>query len=232
MYFQQVLFYLHMRFYLLILFLLSIGGSVFTQTIPGLPYSISKKVLQTTDFLIMPSVDAEKEITKNEQAEITSREKIQQYGKALDVNIDVLKAAKIDTLPNGELVYQLGISCQNAVSINIVFDRFQLKMGSRMYVVGATTNRYIGAYTSLNNSEAAVLGTELVEDAKIVIELIEPKENWGTSSLHLGSVIHGYRSLEALIKRSFNTSGNCNIDVNCPQGKGYEIQRNSVAMLI
>ena len=94
-----------MRFYLLILFLLSIGG-VCAQTIPGLPYSISKKVPQTTDFLIMPSVDAEKEITKNEQAEITSREKIQQYGKALDVNIDVLKAAKIDTLPNGELVYQ------------------------------------------------------------------------------------------------------------------------------
>ena len=232
MYFHhQVLSNSKMRLYLLILFLLSIGG-VCAQTIPGLPYSISKKVQQTTDFLMMPSVDAEKEITKNEQAEITSREKIQQYGKALDVNIDVLKAAKIDTLPNGELVYQLGISCQNAVSINIVFDRFQLKMGSRMYVVGATTNRYIGAYTSLNNSNAQVLGTELVEDSKVIIELIEPKENWGTSSLHLGSVIHGYRSLEALIKRSFNTSGNCNIDVNCPQGKGYENQRNSVAMLI
>ena len=220
-----------MRLYLLILFLLSFG-SVFTQTTPGLPYSISKQVRQTSDFLIMPSVDAEQEITKNEQSELDSREKIQQYGKAFEVDLDLLKSARIDTMPNGELVYQLGITCPNALSINVVFDRFQLKMGSRLYVVGATSNRYICAYTSLNNSEAAVLGTELVEDSKIIIELIEPKENWGSSKLHLGSVIHGYRSLEALIKRSFNSSGICNIDVNCPQGKGFEKQRNAVAMLI
>ncbi len=220
-----------MRLYLLILFLLSIG-SVFTQTTSGLPYSISKQVRQTSEFLIMPSVDAEEEITKNEQSNLNNREKVQQYGKAFEVDVDILTSARIDTLSNGELVYQLGITCPNALSINLVFDRFQLKMGSRLYIVGATTSHYIGAYTSLNNSEAAVLGTELVEDSKVIIELIEPKENWGSSKLHLGSVIHGYRSLEALIKRSFNSSGICNIDVNCPQGKGYEKQRNSVAMLI
>ncbi len=231
MYFQRVISKLHMRFYLLILFLLSFG-SVFTQTTPGLPYSISKQVPQTTEFLIMPLVNAEKEITKNEQSNLHNREKVQQYGKVFEVDLDLLKSTKKDTLANGELVYQLGITCPNALSINLVFDRFQLKMGSRLYIVGVTSNRYIGAYTSLNNSEAAVLGTELVEDSKIIIELIEPKENWGSSSLYVGSVIHGYRSLEALIKRSFNSSGICNIDVNCPQGKGFEKQRNAVAMLI
>jgi hypothetical protein len=220
-----------MRLYLLILFLLCIG-SVFTQTTPGLPYSISKAVSQISDFLIMPSVNADEEIAKNEQEDLNNREKVQQYGKAFELGLDVLKSAKIDTLQNGTLVYQLGITCPNALSINLVFDRFHLNMGTRLYIVGATTNSYIGAYTSLNNSKAAVLGTELVEDSKIIIELIEPKENWGTSLLHLGSVIHGYRSLEALIKRSFNSSGICNIDVNCPQGKGFEKQRNAVAMLI
>jgi len=220
-----------MRLYLLILFLLCIG-SVLTQTTPGLPYSISKAVSQISDFLIMPSVNADEEIAKNEQEDLNNREKVQQYGKAFELGLDVLKSAKIDTLQNGTLVYQLGITCPNALSINLVFDRFHLNMGTRLYIVGATTNSYIGAYTSLNNSKAAVLGTELVEDSKIIIELIEPKENWGTSLLHLGSVIHGYRSLEALIKRSFNSSGICNIDVNCPQGKGFEKQRNAVAMLI
>jgi hypothetical protein len=220
-----------MRLDLLILFLLYVG-SVCSQTTPGLPYSVSGYVKKTAVFMRMSTVDADVEIAKSEQEVIESREKIQQYGKALDVDLDILKSATVDTMPNGELVYQLGVTCPNALSINVVFDRFQLKMGSRLYIVGATSNRYIGAYTSLNNSEAAVLGTELVEDSKIIIELIEPKENRGSSKLHLGSVIHGYRSLEALIKRSFNTSGICNIDVNCPQGKGFEKQRNAVAMLI
>jgi len=220
-----------MRLNLLILFLLCVG-SVCSQTIPGLPYSVSGHVKKTAVFMRMSTVDADVEIAKSEQEVIESREKIQQYGKALDVDLDILKSATVDTMPNGELVYQLGITCPNALSINVVFDRFQLKMGSRMYIVGATSNRYIGAYTSLNNSEANVLGSELMEDSKIIIELIEPLENRGSSLLHIGSVIHGYRSLEALIKRSFNNSGICNIDVNCPQGKGFEKQRNAVAMLI
>jgi len=220
-----------MRFYLILFILLNIG-SVCAQTIPGVPYTISKHVRQTSNFISMPSVDAEKEISKNEQLNVTNREKIQYYGKALEVGMDMLTSSTVDTLPNGDLVYQLGISCPNAVSINVVFDRFHLKIGSRLYVVGVNSNRYIGAYTSLNNSDAKVLGTELVEDAKVIIELIEPKGNWGSSNLHLGTVVHGYRSLEALIKRSFNTSGICNIDVNCSQGRGFEKQRNSVAMLI
>ena len=220
-----------MRLNLLILFLLCVG-SVCSQTIPGLPYSVSGHVKKTAVFMRMSTVDADVEIAKSEQEVVESREKIQQYGKALDVDLDILKSATVDTMPTGELVYQFGISCPNALSINVVFDRFHLKMGSRLYIVGATTNRYIGAYTSLNNSEANVLGSELMEDSKIIIELIEPIENRGSSLIHIGSVIHGYRSLEALIKRSFNSSGICNIDVNCPQGKGFEKQRNAVAMLI
>ena len=220
-----------MRLNLLILFLLCVG-SVCSQTIPGLPYSVSGHVKKTAVFMRMSTVDADVEIAKSEQEVVESREKIQQYGKALDVDLDILKSATVDTMPTGELVYQFGISCPNALSINVVFDRFHLKMGSRLYIVGATTNRYIGAYTSLNNSEANVLGSELMEDSKIIIELIEPLENRGSSLIHIGSVIHGYRSLEALIKRSFNSSGICNIDVNCPQGKGFEKQRNAVAMLI
>ena len=220
-----------MRLYLLILFLVSFG-SVFTQTTPGLPYSISKQVRQISKFLSMPSVDAEEEISKNDLANLSTRVKIQQYGKALDVDFDVLSTSEKSTLPNGDVVYQLGIECKNAVSINVVFDRFKLKMGSRLYLVGANSSNYIGAYTSLNNSDAQVLGTELVNDSKIIIELVEPKANVGTSALHLSSVIHGFRSLEAMVKRGFNGSGICNIDVNCPQGKGFEQQRNAVALMI
>jgi hypothetical protein len=220
-----------MRLYLLILFLVSFG-SVFTQTTPGLPYSISKQVRQISKFLSMPSVDAEEEISKNDLANLSTRVKIQQYGKALDVDFDVLSTSEKNTLPNGDVVYQLGIECKNAVSINVVFDRFKLKMGSRLYLVGANSSNYIGAYTSLNNSDAQVLGTELLNDSKIIIELVEPKANVGTSVLHLSSVIHGFRSLEAMVKRGFNGSGICNIDVNCPQGKGFEQQRNAVALMI
>jgi hypothetical protein len=49
-----------------------------------------------------------------------------QYGKEIQVDYDVLKTSQTTTLSNGDVVYQFGISCPNAVSINVVFDHFAL----------------------------------------------------------------------------------------------------------
>jgi hypothetical protein len=199
----------------------------------GIPYTLQDKSLQKNiKFVAMEFVDGEKEILQAEQDVSVNREKLLFYGKPLPVNIDILSEATKTVLSSGDVVYQLGISCSKAVSINIIFDKFHLKSGSKVYVVGVNKQSYIGAYTSLNNSEASILGTELVNDSSIIVELIEPFENRGSSVLHIETVVHGYRSLEALVKRSLNGSGICNMDVNCPQGRGFERQRNSVAMII
>ena len=226
--------YLNSRIMRIIFIFLSILliGHVYTQTTSGVSHILANEVTKTTIFHSMELVDGEKEIQLNELQNTGKREKIMQYGKELSVDFSIATQSEKTTLPNGDVVYQLGIYCKDAVSINLVFDQFHLKMGSTLYIVGCSKNEYIGAYTSLNNSEANVFGTELVNDSKIIIELYEPKENIGTSKLHLGSVIHGFRSLEALVKRSLNSSGICNIDVNCPQGKGFESQRDAVAIMI
>ena len=215
-----------------VIYLLVFANVLVAQTIAGKPCSISKEIIPTTIFHTMESVNSEDEIAANESQASGHSEKIMKYGKELKVDFDLLNSFEKVSLANGDVVYQLGIYCPNAVSINVVFDRFNLKMGSRLYLVGVKSNEYVGAYTSLNNSNANVLGTELVNDSKVIIELFEPKENIGTSILHLSSVIHGFRSLETLVKRSLNSSGICNIDVNCPQGKGFEKQRNAVAIMI
>ena len=213
-----------------ILILLNIAVSA--QVTPGVPNILSGKVAKTNIFHALPTVNADEEIAESEKQNLSRREKVMQYGKEIQVDFDLVKTSQTTNLSNGDVVYQFGISCPKAVSINVIFDRFQLKMGTRLYLVGANSDSYIGAYTSLNNSEANVLGTELINDSEVIIELVEPKENVGSSILHLGSVIHGFRSLEALVKRGLNSSGICNIDVNCPQGKGFESQRNSVAIMI
>ena len=215
------------------LFILLCMNTLYGQTDrSSIPYTLTNQIAKMAVFYTMDSVDASREIELNEQQNKDRREKIMQYGKELKVDFNLSNFPQKDTLKNGDVVYRLGIYCANAVSINLVFDQFKLKMGSLLYLVGANSKKYIGAYTSLNNSQANVLGTELVDDDKVIIELVEPKQNTGTSLLHLGSVIHGFRSLETLVKRSLNSSGVCNIDVNCPQGKGFEKQRDAVAMII
>ena len=211
----------------LVLCLLILSTSIaFGQIVQqGLPEIIKGTVKQTSHFEKLSNIDT---VDQNQDP----REKSFQYGKAIAVNFIFPTNYLVDTLKNGDRVYQLGIESQNAISLNVIFDLYKLKSGSTLYLVGAKTKKFIGAYTSLNNNDYETLGTELIYDEQLIIEVYEPAENIGSSQLHIDKVIHGYRNLEQLIKRKLNSSGICNIDVNCPQGNGFENQRNAVAIMI
>ena len=213
-----------MRFYIILSFFF-VSSFVCSQTKSlGLPEILKNPITKISIFNQLPPID-----TFNIHS---SREKTMEYGKPISLDLNVLENAKKDTLADGSIVYQYGLWCKNALSINLVFSQFKLKQGSTLYLVGANSNTYIGAYTSLNNSESNYLGTDLIYDEKVIIELKEPVENRNTSLLQLETVVHGYQSIDKLLKRKLNSSGICNIDVNCPQGNGFENQRNAVVLIL
>jgi lysyl endopeptidase len=217
-----------MKFFFLFITSLFLFQSVSSQTRSlGGPEILKGTIQKTTEFHPLPALDS---LVFNETN--NSREKINQYGVPIPVDINILKDSKKDTLPNGTIIYQYGIVSNHAVSLNLIFNRFKLRSGSKLFIVSSSNENYVGAYTSLNNNQFNSLGTDIIFDSKIIIELSEPKENYNTSLLHIESIIHGVKNIHTLIKRNLNNSGICNIDVNCPQGNGFENQRNSVAIMI
>lgn len=219
------------RFYLVLFVLIPI--LCFTQTDQNrLPKSKEIGIALKSAFNKLPATNNLEEVRLHEKRSQTNREKIAYYGKPIPVSFSMYSDFEKTILFDSSIVYQLGIESKDAVSLNLLFNFFHLKQGTTLHILSANTNNYIGAYTSLNNNPTNVLGTELLYDSKIIVEVYEPKENVGSSRLEIGSVIHGFRDLETLIKRKLNSSGACNYDVNCPQGSGYENQRNSVALMI
>ena len=96
------------------------------------------------------------------------------------------------------------------------------------------TNK-VGAYTARNNRSDGELGTELVHGDKIIVEYYEPSNVSGQGTFTICNVIHGYRSLNIIQKdlaKALNSSGDCNIDVNCPLGNGWDNEIRSVAMIV
>lgn len=198
----------------------------------GLPQTIRGKINKTKVFAQMPAVDADAQMIQDEQNRIGGIDKVFRFGVEHVVNTNILSEAFKQTLPNGDVVYQYGINCPEAVSINLIFNQFELASGAKLYLVANDGKSYSGAYTTLNNNAAKILGTELVYDQKAIIELVEPKAVVGQSILNLGTVIHGYRSLDELAEKALGTSGDCNVDVNCPIGTGWENQRNASALVV
>lgn len=197
----------------------------------GQPISWKGKVPVSKKTIEMPIVDnaAEKAAELNRRA--TSFEKNLRFGTEQTVSINYMEQADVQILPNGDVMRQLSIHSEGALSLNLIFSQFELSYGARLYFFDKARTEFIGAHTSLNNNPNKMLGTELIHSDVVTIELVEPAAVSGQSTLVLGTVIHGYLDLEQELK-ALNSSGDCEYDVNCPIGAGWENQRNSVAMMV
>lgn len=197
----------------------------------GTPISWKEKVGVSKKMIFMEPVNNATEAANEYERRATSFEKNLRFGKELSVNIDVMQTADVRTLPNGDVLRQLTIQSDGAFSINLIFSAFKLSPNARLYLFDGNKTEFVGAHTSLNNNVNNVLGTELIHDDVLVIELVEPAQEAGTSMLTVGTVVHGYLDLEEEMK-VLGDAGNCMFDVNCPIGAGWENQRNSVAMMM
>lgn len=157
------------------------------------------------------------------------------FGKNFEVDYNINNSGTWTNLPNGDRIWQLRISSPGALTMNVIFDKYYLPEGANMYMYNKSKEDVVGAYTSILNNPDSIIGSELVAGEDIIIEYFEPASVIGEGLLSIGTITHGYRSLnlhaENLL-RGLNDSGNCNIDVGCPLGDGWEQQINSVAMIV
>ena len=221
-----------MKRYFLYIFLFFLSINTFSQTKDlGKPFLLSNKVEVTNQFYLTPKVDNQKEVEKTKIRTGNTWEKEFRFGKEHIVSLAIFSEAQKTVLPSGDFIYQFGINAKNAVSINVIFDQFELAKGVNLYLVDPINKKFIGAYTSLNNNPSKMLGTELLKSDKIVIEVFVPKSQDGKSLLNLNTIVHGFQDIDTLAK-GLNNSGSCQIDVNCPLGDEWKDQRNSVAMMM
>jgi hypothetical protein len=157
------------------------------------------------------------------------------FGYEHNVNFGLNNGGSWIQLPNGDRIWRIIFRSPGALSMNVLFDKFVLPEGASVYIYDEEHKSYEGAYTIANNNSDQILGTSLINGENLVVEYYEPAAVSGQGQLNIGTVIHGYKSLslyaQGLLK-GLNDSGNCNNDVKCPLGVGWESQINSVAIII
>lgn len=158
------------------------------------------------------------------------------FGYKYSTNYSPSTSGIWSTLPNGTKVWQLGISCPDAMTVNLLLENYNLPEGAYLYLYDTDKTNRVGAYTARNNRTDGLLGTELVHGDNIIVEYVEPANAAFPGEFTITDVVHGYRSLnivqDDLLDKALNSSGDCNVDVNCPLGNGWEDQIRSVAMIV
>jgi len=224
--------------YLLTLFLLSfvvLYGQKSDNSIPSsLTYNLndeielepSKKVLPSLDLTILQTED---EIDK--QNGLPPR-----FGLPIDVNYEITNSGIWTTLPSGDRIWRLKIYCENAVSINLLYDRFWLPQGAKFHIYKEDKSQIIGGFSSANNrgtqQNPSKFTTGLLLGDSIILELFEPIEVKDLSIISIDKVVHGYIELAQLLNVGWGTSGSCQVNVNCEEGNNWQNEKKGVALIL
>lgn len=156
------------------------------------------------------------------------------FGHKHSTSFNLTNSGVWQVTPEGR-IWRIELSSPEAMTINLLLGDLFIPQGAQLYLYDKAGTNRVGAYTSRNNNDDKVLGTELVHGDHIVVEYFEPTAVAGQGSLTITDVVHGYRSLARVqqqLAKGLNQSGACNVDVNCPLGDLWRNQIRSVAMIV
>jgi hypothetical protein len=228
----------------LFLFCLQANAQISTREAPvGFKYNFSRKQIPE---IVMPAIDIIKlqaEDKEEEQLDLPPR-----FGFIHSVDLNLLDAGHWHTLENGDKLCQLTIACPKALSINLLYDKFWLPDGAKFFVYSNDRRHNIGAFTSLNNkgnrNNIQGFATGLVYGDQVTLEYYLPNDVKEVGIISISGIVHGYRYIlpeygygnvpgnNPNLALGFNQSGNCQVNINCPEGNNWQNEKRAVALML
>ena len=157
------------------------------------------------------------------------------FGIEHDVAFSKENSGSWAELDNGDRIWRLGVKAVDATSISFLFDRFVLHKGAELFIWNSARTEFLGSFSFKNNKKAGVFPVSLLHSDAVVIEYLVPA-GVDEGELSLGMVVQGYRAIinqyEDEERGPYGNSGACNINVNCPEGADWQIEKKSVALII
>lgn len=226
-----------MRVYLLILGIFLCYPS-FAQvstkiSIDNKPIFFSKST-STPPTVNLPKLDIDKLIKEDEEERERGNIILPRFGKDVDVNYSLSNSGNWEEVERGKL-WKLEILSAGALSLNLMFDRFFLSEGAELNIYNRDKTIVIGPITNKENNNRRAFSSDIIRGEAITLELFVPGSVEQTE-LRINKVIHGYSNLFNTnfpgVPPGFGKSAPCNVDVKCQVGLPWEVETNSVAMIL
>ncbi len=172
------------------------------------------------------------QLTEEDQIWDTIPEIPWRFGENIEVEISPDNSGTWQKRPDGARLWQKGIYSPGAISINLVFQPYQLPHGAKLFIYTPDGKEILGAFDHRNNQEDGYFATSLIFSDSIIVEYFEPARAAFNGQLRIEQLTHGYRNPGAFAEKAFGDSGNCNVNVACDVAEAYGDQIRSVALLL
>ncbi len=221
-----------MRYFSLIILLLVLypfysGGQINYKGKPAFDFELTQDI----PVEILPDVKIRK--LNREDRRIESRLKTLRFAEVLEVDFSPETHGIWVNLKNKRIWY-LKIKSPGAYSLSLVFDRYRLPVGSKLFIYNADKDHVRGAFTYKNNKINYVLPVAPVKGDEIVLEYHESLCVDFKGELHISSIAHDYKNVFNYLSKSekgFGQSGDCNININCDNDELWQLLKHSVCKI-
>jgi hypothetical protein len=212
-------------------------GQITTEEDPiSLGINIPVLTRNEINYKVLPPIDFEQ--LREEDNEEEANGMPPRFGFPHEVNYNLGNSGEWIHLDDGAKIWRLSISCQGAVSINLLYDKFWLPEGTKFFIYTPDYQHSIGAVTSYNNkgekNNIQGFATGLIYGEQIILEYYIPAEVEEVGVISIAFVVHGYRYiyLEDNSSRNYGDSKPCNININCPEALNWYLEKNAVALIV
>jgi lysyl endopeptidase len=217
-----------------LLFSLLLSFSLFAQQHEwGIPLSESTFQNRIKNYVTLPSFLFQKKLA--EVQSVSSKLKKLEFAHVFETDFSPANNGEWTTTSKGEKIWRLGLVSSGAYSLNLIFTRFYIQPGIRLYVYSPQLNNLLGAYTSNNNTASGMLAIQPLPGDSMVVEMDIPKGMVDFGEITIGKIGHDYMNiLGSGLKNSseIEFSGSCNLDINCTAGLNWQLDKHAVCKMI
>ena len=195
----------------------------------GNPKSFELNLRSNVEEKVMDYIDVEALINEDNQAD---KEIPFRFGYDIPVSINLENSGTWDLLDDGSRLWRIKIKSEDAFSINLIFDEYNLPNEAELFVYSENLDMVLGAFTSLNNKDYGGMATSPIEGDVIFLEYYESNSANFRGQLSISHVVHGYKDVFFKEYRDYGDSGSCNNNVNCSEGDLWDNEIRAAAMIL
>ena len=156
------------------------------------------------------------------------------FAQSFSVNLTPDNSGTWTGLSDGSKVWRLLISSEGAKSLNVIFSKYHIPPGAKLFLYNPEMTQVLGSFTFENNKDSGVLPVMPVDGDQLIVEYIEPADVAFGGELKIGTINHDFMGINDVLKNipigSFGSSQSCEVNLSCEDGWG--IQGQSVVKMI
>lgn len=149
------------------------------------------------------------------------------FGIYKDTIIDLKAVAKVDVISGKGRIWRLEIRNENALSLQVTFDRFKVPEGAHLFLYNEEMTRIAGAFTRRNMRDDSRFVVADFRGNHAILEYFEPDNPEYEGQLVIGSLGQGYED-----PFQAESAASEFININCAVGKDAQLIKHAVCRMV